>query len=83
MAVELTERVQEIARERGLDESEVLEQALERGVEDLWRDVVIERYLDGELTRTEAIDAVGRETIQRVDREVDAVERDVKWGRQA
>jgi predicted transcriptional regulator len=36
MATDLTGRVQEIAEARGIPESEILERALERGVEDLW-----------------------------------------------
>jgi len=80
MAVEISERIQEIARERGLSESEVLEQALERGVEDLYRDLVLSRYLQGDLSREEAVDAIGPDVVQRADREVEAMTDDVAWG---
>jgi len=80
MAVEISERIQEIARERGLSESEVLEQALERGVEDLYRDLVLCRYLQGDLSREEAVDAIGPDVVQRADREVEAMTDDVAWG---
>jgi hypothetical protein len=80
MAAEISDRVREIAEARGLPESEVFEQALERGVEDLWEDLVLVQYLDGELDREEAIERVGRAKVERAERERDAVEEDVDWG---
>jgi predicted transcriptional regulator len=80
MATDISERVQEIARARNLPESEVFEQALERGIEDLWRDVVLSLYFDGELDRQEAVERVGRTTVERAEREREAVEEDVDWG---
>jgi len=68
MAAEISDRVREIAEARGLSESAVFERALERGLEDL----VLARYLDGELDREAAID--------RAERERTIVEEDVDWG---
>lgn len=83
MAVELSDRVREIAEERGVPESEVFEQALERGIEALWEEVVLSRYVDGEIDRMRAVELVGRDAVSRADREVAAVEEDVEWGRTA
>jgi len=80
MAADLTDRVREIAHERGISESEVLERALERGVEDLWNELVLTRYLNGEIARDEAVELVGANAVRRAEREVDAVEDDVRWG---
>lgn len=80
MAAEISDRVREIAEARGLPESEVFEQALERGLEDLWEDIVIAQYLDGSLDREEAVDRVGRTKIERAEREREAVEEAVDWG---
>ena len=80
MAAEITDRVQELAEARGVAESEILEQALERGVEDLWTDLVLTRYVDGEIDRARAIKLVGRDHVKRAEREVKAVEDDVTWG---
>ncbi|MEF8870733.1 MAG: hypothetical protein V5A41_03790 [Haloarculaceae archaeon] len=55
MAAEISDRVREIAEARGLPESEVFERALERGLENLWEDLVLAQYLDGELDREEVI----------------------------
>ena len=80
MATDLTERVQELAEARGVPESEILEQALERGVEDLWVDLVLSRYVNEELDRETAIELVGRDRVKRTDRELQAVADDVRWG---
>lgn len=79
MATDISNRVREIARYRDSDESAVIEQALERGLEDLWRDVILTRYLDGELDRETAIEEVGREAVERVDAASDAVDDDIDW----
>jgi len=80
MAAEITDRVQELAEARGVAESEILERALERGVEDLWTDLVLARYVDGEIDRARAIKLVGRDHVKRAEREVKAVEDDITWG---
>lgn len=80
MAAEISDRVREIADARGLPESEVFEMAIERGVEELWEDVVLARYFDGDLSREDAIDLVGRDKLVRAEREYETVEEDVDWG---
>ena len=80
MATNLTERVQEIAEARGIPESEILEQALERGVEALWIDLVLSRYASDEIDRETAIGLVGRGHVKRAERELQALEDDVRWG---
>ena len=80
MAAEISDRVREIAEARGLPESEVFERALERGLEDLWEDLVLAQYLDDELDREEAIERVGRTKVERADREHEVVEEDAHWG---
>lgn len=80
MATDISERIREIARERGIPESEVVEQALGRGIDDLWVDLVLSLYFDGELDREQAVDRVGRATVERAEREREVVEEDVDWG---
>jgi len=80
MAAEISDRVREIAEARDLPESEVFERALERGLEDLWEDLVLARYLDGELERQEAIERVGRSKVERAEQERAVVEEDANWG---
>ena len=80
MATDLTERVQELAEARGVPESEILERALERRVDDLWTSLVLSRYLNEEIDRETAIDLIGREHVKRAERELQAAEDDVRWG---
>ncbi len=80
MAAEISDRVRKIAEARGLSEAEVVERALERGLEALWEDFVLARYFDGELDREEAVERVGRTKVERADREREVVEEDVDWG---
>jgi hypothetical protein len=80
MAADLSDRVRDIAAARDISESEVIEQALERGLTELWEDLVLAQYLDGDLDRAAAVDRVGRTTVERAERERDLVEEDVDWG---
>jgi hypothetical protein len=82
-AAGISDRVREIAGARGLPESELFEQPLERGLEDLWADLLLAQYLDGELDREEAIECAGRTKVERAERERDVVEEDVDWGSNA
>lgn len=80
MAAEISDRVREIAEARGLPESAVFEEALERGVEALWEEVVLSRYFDEEIEREEAAELVGDATVERAEQERKLVEEDVDWG---
>ena len=80
MAAEVSDRVRRLARERGVGESEIIREAVESGVETLWRDLVVEQYLEDELSRDAAIDELGRDVVHEVDRARSAVEADVEWG---
>lgn len=76
----VSERVRELARHRGVEESEVLQRAIETGVETLYRDLVIGRYLDGSITRAEAVDELGADIVDEVAAAREAIEEDVEWG---
>jgi hypothetical protein len=76
----VSDRMRELAQHLGIDESEVIQQAVETGVETLYRDMIISRYLDGDLTREEAVDELGADVVDQVDSARDAIEEDVEWG---
>jgi hypothetical protein len=77
MATEISDQVREIAEVRGLPESEVFGRALECGLEDLWENLLLAQYLDGELDREEAIERVGGAKVERAERERQVVEEGV------
>lgn len=76
----VSDRVRELARHLGVDESEVIQRAVEAGVEALYRDMVVSRYLDGDLTREEAVDELGADVVDDVEAAREAIEADVEWG---
>lgn len=80
MATDRSDRIRQIAEARELPEAEVRERALERGLDDLWTEVVLTRYFEDEIDRAEAIDALGQSIVERAERERAAVEDDVEWG---
>jgi len=80
MAAELSDRVREIAEATEVPESEVFERALEQGLEALYEDLVLKRYLSGKIDREEAIEHVGRTKVERAERERKVVEGDTDWG---
>lgn len=80
MATDVSERVREIARYREAEESEIIQRAFENGVENLWRDVVISKYLNGEIDQEEAVDELGADVVNRVDQAKDAIDEDIEWG---
>jgi DNA mismatch repair protein MutS len=59
------------------------EEALKRGVEDLWTELVLSQYLHDEIDRERTVELVGRDAVKRADREPEAVEEDVCWDRNA
>jgi predicted transcriptional regulator len=79
----LTEKIEELARDRGVSESEILEQAIERGVDEMWAESVLSKYVEGEIERERAVELVGIDKVKRADREVEAVEEDTEWGTNA
>lgn len=80
MATDVSDRVREIARYRDADESAIIQKAVETGVETLWRDVIISKYLNGDISREQANDELGVDVVNRVDQAKEAIHEDIEWG---
>ena len=80
MGTDLSDRVREIARYRDTEEAAIIQRAAEAGIETLWRDVVISKYLDGEISREDACDELGVDVITQVDQAKSAIDEDIEWG---
>jgi hypothetical protein len=80
MTAEMSDRIREIADARNIPESEVIEEALERGIEDLWVDLTLTQYFDADIDRETTIDLLDHSTVERAEAEIAVVEEDVDWG---
>ena len=76
----VSDHVRELAEHHDIDESAVIQRAVETGVETLYRNMFVRKYLSDEITREEAVDQLGIEFVQEVESARDAVEEDVEWG---
>ena len=74
------EKLETIARLTNQDVTLLLAKAIELGVERLWAQTIIDLYLKGQISREDAIQAVGLKWVERAEQIRDAVLEDVRWG---
>ena len=68
-----------LARESQKPEAEVIALAVQTGLRQLWRERALGRYLRGEISRDEAIDAVGIDWVDLAERQNQAMMEDLAW----
>lgn len=68
-----------LARETNKTESEVMAMAFETGLRQLWRERILGRYLRGDMSRDEAIRAVGIDWVELAERQREAMMEDLAW----
>ena len=71
-----------LARETHKTESEVMTLAFETGLRQLWRERLLGRYLREEVSRDEAIAAVGIDWVELAERQHRAMLEDLAWALQ-
>jgi hypothetical protein len=71
-----------LVRETKKPEAEVIALALRAGLQQLWRERVLGRYLRGEITRGEAVEAAGIDWVDLAERQHQAALEDLDWGLQ-
>lgn len=79
---DLASRLRTLARETRRPEAEVMTQAFEVGVRQLWRERALARYLRGEMSREQAIEAAGIDWVELAERQRKAVVEDLAWALQ-
>jgi len=72
-------RLETLVREMNKSEAEVLALAFRTGVRQLWRERVLGHYLRGEISRDEAIKAVGIDWVEVAERQHRAMMEDLAW----
>lgn len=60
-------------------EDELMAAAFQIGLHQLWRELTLDRYLRGELSRTQAIAEAGIAWVELADRQRQAVTEDLEW----
>jgi hypothetical protein len=68
-----------LVRESQKPEAEVIALALQAGLRQLWRERILGRYLRGEISREEAIEAAGIDWVEIAERQNTAMMEDVAW----
>lgn len=60
-------------------EDELMVAALRAGLRQLWREITLDRYLRGELSRDQAIAEAGVDWVDLAERQHRAVQDDLEW----
>ena len=68
-----------LVRQTRKSEAEVLTLAFQTGLRQLWREHILSRYLRGEISREEAIDAAGLPWVDLAERQYEAMLEDLRW----
>ena len=74
------EKLTFIASHQRQEEASLLAQALDRGVDVLYREALIDEYLNGSLPRAELVQEVGPEAVVEIDAQREAIRKDIAWG---
>lgn len=68
-----------LSRETEKSESEVMTLAFQKGVQQMWRERILGRYLRREITRDEAIEGAGVDWVELAERQHQAMMEDLEW----
>jgi len=60
-------------------EDELMAAAFRVGLYQLWRELTLDRYLRGEISRTQAIAEAGIDSVELADRQQQALQADLEW----
>lgn len=74
-----SEILEELVRETRKSKEEILALAVQVGLRQLQRDRVLGAFLRGEISRTDAIEAVGIDWVELAERQHEAVKEDLSW----
>jgi hypothetical protein len=75
----LVANLETLVRETHKSETEVMALALQAGLRQLVRELILGRYLRGGISRGETIEAVGIDWVELAEKQRDAVMEDLAW----
>ena len=68
-----------LSQETDKSESEMMTMVFQKGVQQMWRERILGRYLHKEITRDDAIEAVGVDWVELAERQHEAMMEDLEW----
>jgi len=79
----MRDKLDYLTRVTGRSESEIVVEAIEEGLTELYRKYIVDSYLSGELERKIATTKLGEEIVEELDYAKSSVEKDIRWGLKA
>jgi hypothetical protein len=76
---EMMQYLEALIRETQKPESEVMAQAFQTGLRQLWRERILGQYLRGQITRDKAIEVAGIDWVELAERQHQAMMEDLAW----
>jgi hypothetical protein len=73
--------LEDLVRDTRKSEAEVEAMAIDTGLRHLWREQALARYLRGQMTRNQAVEAVGADWVELAERQHQAMREDLEWAR--
>lgn len=78
--MDLAKKIDSLSHEKNLSESQVIEEALEYGLNEMWIKSILSKYLRGEIEKEEAVKLVGVDRVKKAEREAEIIKEDIEWG---
>jgi hypothetical protein len=69
-----------LAKERGEEVETIIAHAVKLGIEKIKQEIILERYLKEEISREDAVKAVGLELVKLAERQRMVLSEDIEWG---
>ncbi|MHB9038410.1 MAG: hypothetical protein ACYC64_17300 [Armatimonadota bacterium] len=69
-----------LVRATGRAEAEIVAQAVEEGLSELYRKQVAEAYLSGNLDREKTVHELGKDAVEELDYARRSIDADIEWG---
>lgn len=80
MSQTIRDKLDYLTRATGRTEAEIVAEAIEEGLTELYRKYIANSYLAGEINREQAILELGVETVEDLDYARRSIKQDVQWG---
>ena len=77
------DHLETLLRETNKPREELLEQAVQTGLRQMWREQILARFIRGELTREQAVEKVGLDWVELAERQSRAMQEDLEWAMRA